>query len=92
MSIISGTKPKITDVSVDRQGRMTLTVKLLDRLYQTLRCENIEIDTTSTVDYAYQGEHVARPFKIRGSERTTGVIRFTSKKVTISKKRPAKKR
>jgi hypothetical protein len=84
-------KPKITDVSIDRNGRITMTIKLLDRMFQTLRLDDIEIETNSTVEYIDNDERNAVPFKVKGSERTTGTIRFTSRKVTISNRRPLKK-
>lgn len=82
---------KITDAFVDRNGRLTLTIRLLDRMFQTLRLDEIEIETNSTVEYIDNDERTAAPFKVKGSERTTGTIRFSSKKVTISNRRPVKK-
>lgn len=68
-----------------------MTVKLLDRVYQTLRCEEIELDTNSTVEYFDNDDSSQLPIRIKGSDRTTGVMRFTSKNITIWTKRPPKK-
>jgi hypothetical protein len=83
---------KIIDASVDSKGRLLLTVKLLDRMYQTLRCEEIELDTNSTVEYFDNCDSLPLRIKIKGSERTTGVMRFTMKKITLWNKRPPKKK
>lgn len=82
---------KITDASVDRQGRLTLTVRLLDRMYQTFRLDEIKIETNTVVESADIGERIAAPFKTPASKKAFGTIRFSSWKVVISNRRPLKR-
>lgn len=81
-------QPRVTDASVDRQGRVTLTIKLDKRLYQTVRLDKLmRFDVRTTIDYI-ESDTLTVPFRVKGSERTTGSIDFISHKQTISNKRP----
>jgi len=77
----------MTDARVDYKGRLHITVKSHDKEYTTVVCEYLKFDIGRVSDILED-----RGMKFKGHTTSRGELLFDVKSVTVSNRRPKKRR